>query len=252
MESTLSQKLTSTDLQTIEAELLRDLLSNPLQGWKELDAAILISKGRYFYQRRDGCHPETYTYKSLSPETISAAFNTQTSDSDWMLPGTVQVVRHGHNVTGSWAVLWIPPGKQALTLEDQTRLTTPLPGMVMIGVEQKYWITAISTKELERSARCYHAPLPNIYDAGQICWGNNQPPTATPQTIATAWDLFITSPFNTHLVMGKSRKHHGNVCTQLQSLHRRKTYPVNDLLPIGQITWTVEKWVNHIIGVDHD
>ncbi len=252
MESTLSQKLTSTDLQTIEAELLRDLLSNPLQGWKELDAAILISKGRYFYQRRDGCHPETYTYKSLSPETISAAFNTQTSDSDWMLPGTVQVVRHGRNVTGSWAVLWIPPGKQELTLEDQTRLNAPLPGMVMIGVEQKYWITAIATKDFDQSAHCYHTPLPNVYNEGQVCWGINQPSIASPQTIATAWDLFITSPFNTHLTMGKSRKHSSSVCAQLKSLHSRKTYPVNDLLPMGHPTCTVKRWVDHIIGEDHD
>jgi hypothetical protein len=42
------------------------------------------------------------------------------------------------------------------------------------------------------------------------------------------------------------------VCAQLESLQSRKTYPVNDLLPMGHPTWTVERWVNHIIGVDHD
>ena len=109
----------------------------------------------------------------------------------------------------------------------------PLPGFVMLGVEDKYWLWAVAGERFDPAALPHQAPVPNVYSTGIICWGSNPPPAASAQTMQQGWNRFITSPFNDHLVQGKSRKHSTDVTQQLLTLSRgrRKTYSTNDLVP---------------------
>lgn len=239
-------RLNSQDTETIEAALIDDLLADPPNGLEQVDAAILISRGRYFYKRRLDTHPPTYRYKCLSPDALQVAFNTQTIDSGWIAPG---VVRCGASTQGSWAVQFIPPARHRLDLDRLGKVSVPLPGLLFLGLETTYWLCATTTQTFDPAALCYYAPLSNVYDSLKICWGRNIPPIATAQTIATAWELFITSPFNEHLSYGKSRQHPQNIQTQLLALHQRsgRRYPAKDLLPVNSRPITVDHLVQELL-----
>jgi hypothetical protein len=242
MESPLSQ----TEIQMIEAALINDLLANPIDNLRRVDAAILISQGRYFYRRKIDTHPLRYSYKSLSPDALRIAFNTEAIDSGWIAPG---VVRCGSSAQGRWAVQFVPPARHVLEFSTIGKVTVPLPGLLFLGLEVTYWICAIASKTFDPQARCYQAPLPNVdTNSLRICWGTNTPPAASNQTITKAWNLFITSPFTSDLVFGKSMQH-GDIRTFLTKLHRdsKKRYPIKTLLPIGSKPMTIEQLVQELL-----
>jgi PRTRC genetic system protein B len=116
-------------------------------------------------------------------------------------------------------------------------LTVPLPAMVFVGKATKYWIWATKTKKFAPDASLFRVPLPNVYlEWGQICWGVNTPPECNAQTINSAWEMFVTSPFNSHLSSNKSRRHDRDIREQLLALYSKKAkkYPVSDLQPLSR------------------
>lgn len=247
--SASSYSLTLQDTHAIEAALIQDLLANPIKGLKRIDAAILISEGRYFYQRRVSSSPVRYSYKCLSPDILSLAFNNQPSDTGWISAG---IVRCGMSIKGSWAVQFVPPGRHTIQLQGIGVATVPLPGLIWIGLEQNYWLFAVADKMFDPETQCFHAPLPNVYENGSVCWGTNTPPIANSQSIVQAWQLFISSPFNNHLTTYKSRLHSSDITRQLAQLHEKagKRYPTRDLLPLNRKT-TVNQLVQRLL-LDND
>lgn len=225
MEPTL--QLNFENRSVVQEVTLQNLKSD---DWRQIEAAIFVANGMYVYKRKVSDYPLAFEYKCLSPETLQRAFHIERIDTGW-LPNSV--VRCGSNTAGEWAVLFMPPIQQTLKLQETGAVQVPLPGMVMVGVDSDYRIWAVSTKQFEPDATGYHAPLPNVYENGRICWGTNYPPIASPQNITKAWDLFISSPFNGDLVYGKSRCQHSDIRQQLIALskRRRKAYPINDLMP---------------------
>jgi len=85
--------------------------------------------------------------------------------------------------------------------------------------------------------------LHSYQPCGRICWGDNKPPVASPNTIKKAWELFISSPFNGHLSDGKSRAQPSDVRLQLEKAGKRSSYPVKDLVSTNQ---TIAKLVSAI------
>lgn len=221
-----------TDVKIIESAIIDELLANPLNA--KVEAAILISQGRYFYKRQVETNPPTYRYKCLSPNTLRVAFNNATLDSGWIAPG---VVRCGCSLQGNWAVMFIPPARHCLDLSEIGKLAVPLPGLVFMGLEKDYWLCAVTDESFAPDAICYHAPLPNVYNNLKVCWGDNVPPAASGQTIPAAWELFISSQFSGELVEGKSKACRNDIRQQLVELHRIKSrrypQPARSLLPIG-------------------
>jgi hypothetical protein len=130
----------------------------------------------------------------------------------------------------------------------------PLPGLVFAGAGLHYYLWAVKAKEFSPVLPAYHAPLPNIYPDGRICWGSNQVEAVTAQNVVATWKLFITSPFNTHLVQGKSKQYPENILLQLAKLGItwRKTYPTSDLLPLKnggeRQGWTIDRLVERLIA----
>jgi hypothetical protein len=108
-----------------------------------------------------------------------------------------------------------PAKTKQLVLENVT-----LPGLIFAGCGPNYYLWATDEREFKPSSLCYSAPLPNVYDTGRICWGDNQVQNATPQYADTAWSIFINSPFNSHLANSKSRKHSDDVRKQLLALQK--------------------------------
>ncbi|MFQ3657306.1 MAG: hypothetical protein SNJ54_00005, partial [Anaerolineae bacterium] len=83
----------------------------------------------------------------------------------------------------------------------------------------------------------FHAPLPNVFSSGNICWGTVQRVTDTAlQTtnLAEDWAVLLGSRFNDHGVGGKSKSHPMDIRQMLIALEGRKAraYPKSDLLPV--------------------
>ena len=197
----------------------------------EHQAALYFLDGHYLFrwQGPDG----KVLSKFVSTDDLAAAFSGHEADSGWLPPG---VVRAGYCATGPFFVFFMPPRKVALPLlagEQVTPKTLPIPATVLLGVGPVYYLWAVRGKTLDPQAYIYHAPFPNVYDDGRICWGANTPPAAHLSQAQAVWDLFFTTPFNDHLARGKSNAYSDDVRQQLHRLARRRArvYPVNDLNP---------------------
>ena len=103
------------------------------------------------------------------------------------------------------------------------------------GDQQAHGVRA--SGDFAPSAAIYRPPLPNTNGDGSICWGDNTPPICKPETILEAWKVFITSPFNNHLLGGQSRSQK-DVREVLLMLAQAEAdaYPATDLVPIGRQT----------------
>jgi PRTRC genetic system protein B len=196
--------------------------------------ALVLLGGVYLllWQHTD----QTIHSKVVAPAAVKAAFSQEEVDSGWMSG----VRRWGSGKAGEWAVLYQPPARHQLLLVDQKHpqgelVTVALPGLVWYGCGRDYRLFTIQEDELAPGCALYHAPLPNVYSNGHLCWGNLTPPVASAATLGEALGLFLTSAFTDHLAQGKSIKEKSNVLIQLRRLarRRRRRYPVDDLVPLG-------------------
>lgn len=214
----------------ITAEIIREILQDPPRSLSSVKAELLILDGTYILHCRE---KHTEHYKCLSPSALRIAFSHEPIDSGWIGEG---VVRWGTRAEGEWAVKFIPPARTLLDCDELGQIEIPLPGMVFVGSGHTYWLWAVKTKVFDPNAQLFHAPLPNVYTpSGRVCWGNNQPSAVSARSINQAWNLFISSPFNSHLCNGKSKHHTNNVRIQLLALHQKPkncTYPLTDLVPV--------------------
>lgn len=191
-------------------------------------------------------------YKFLDVAQLKNAFSFQAVDSQWLSPGTL---RWGIGKTGVWVAKYIRPSLAQIEMEIyQNKLTgerrvsadfsgvtsemwkkvrvmyeLPLPAFVFAGVSNKYYIWAVKRIRWEQKgaslvpkAVLYHAPLPNIYENGAICFGANQPPNLSSKDgkyantlLDETWRIFIGSPFNADLSKGKSKANPSDVRVQL-------------------------------------
>jgi hypothetical protein len=128
-------------------------------------------------------------------------------------------------------------------------LRVPLPGLVLLrasaGAAPSYQVYAVKRRPATLSAPLYHAPLPNVFSSGSICWGNV--PLAENTSLAADWQRLLGSPFGNHAVSGKSRQQRGDIrdlLLHLGATHKR-TYPTRDLIPVesgrGHTTTTLEQ-----------
>ncbi|HEX2909885.1 MAG TPA: hypothetical protein VH186_03685 [Chloroflexia bacterium] len=232
--------------------------SQTVEGLLGANAArhiFYLLDGQYLYQTQseDG----SIRYKFLSAQSVRLAFSQEPVDSGWLPP---QMCRWGYGQGGQWAVMFVPPAKHSLWMpsitlpsgrgEPQIGETPPgkgenelaavevsLPGLVFAGAGSNYYLWAIKDSKFTPQAGAYHVPLPNVYPDGRICWGSNRVEPATTQNLPVAWKLFISSPFNRHLVAGKSKRYPENVLNGLGQIAstggrgKQKHFPLRDLVP---------------------
>jgi PRTRC genetic system protein B len=222
--------------------LIQHLLGNASQKvLGEVKAALYFLEGQYLF-----CWQEAgqMSSKLVAPESARIAFAQEPIDSYWM---PEHIVRSGVNLQGQWIVQFLPPRRYAIEL-DHAQITIPLPALVFAAIGTSYYLWAIKEKRFTAKALAYHAPLPNISAAGKLCFGSNRPPVAAMHQIELAKQTFFGAQFNSDLSNGKSQKEPDNIIVQLQAIAqtRRKTYPMNDLIPLGQ---SIDRLVSEVIHV---
>jgi PRTRC genetic system protein B len=199
----------------------------------EAVAAIYFVEGQYlFHARGDGGE----TIKYLSPSLVRQAFAMEPIDSGWLSPETL---RWGTCKKGHYVINFHRPARRRLLIQNDdgrtaSALTVPLPGLVFAGLDQSWYVWAVRARRFAPDLELFHAPLPNVGGTGLICFGKNSHPEVGKDGARAAWELFISSPFNSHHADGKSREYPENVISRLTFLHRRKAarYPVRDLVSL--------------------
>lgn len=121
-------------------------------------------------------------------------------------------------------------------------LRIPLPPLLLIRTttENKnphYQVYAVKVRPTTLDTPLFHAPLPNIFSSGSICWGSVQRVTndvLQGNSLAADWDTLLGSHFGDHACSGKSRSHPQDVRQKLIDLERRnaRVYPKSDLIPV--------------------
>lgn len=245
-----------------------------------MDGGLIFAGSQAFYFYEDSNSGERH-FKCVSSTALRLAFSLEEIDSGWIAAG---VVRCGTNTKGDWFVKFVPPGQHKLKISGLQGLTpsdfkaespaltntptneakaqmgqgflevsVPLPGLVFAGCGDKYYVWATTESTFNPQAFCYYAPLPNLYEDGRVCWGENRVSAASAKTGEAALWLFLNSGFNGDLTRGKSLAHPEDVRYQLLELHRQKAldYPLADLKPYylnhGNRRVTIEVMVSHLI-----
>jgi len=216
------------------SQSLTEITASPPRNLKQIKGELLFVDEAYLFHYQENGKD---IYKYLSPDVLREAFNNEPFDSGWLPP---EVLRHGSNRYGSWAILFIPAQRHCLNFGEES-FCIPLPPLIFMGHHQFYWLWAMAKTQFHPNNQAFHAPLPNVNasPAGRICWGQNKPPVATLGTIQKAWELFIHSQFTSHYTNHKSKQFPHNIMKKLKQVHLRTQqssrcrYPVSDLMPIG-------------------
>lgn len=138
------------------------------------------------------------------------------------------------------------PCKTGLFLDgSDAPLRVPLPPLLLIRTttedkNPQYQVYAVKSRPTKLDTPLFHAPLPNIFGTGSICWGSVRRITDAAlqgNSLAADWDMLLGSPFGDHAVSGKSKSHPQDIRQKLIDLERRKArvYPKSDLIPVKRI-----------------
>lgn len=184
--------------------------------------------------------------KFVTIQDVASAFTNVEHDSGWFGEG---VIRAGRSARGDWFVYTASPQKITIALqtpEETVPITFPIPTTVLIGVGPAYFLYAAQDTKITPRSSLYHAPFPNVYGNGRICWGSNHRPSAHHTRAKAIWKLFFETPFNTHLARKKSKAFEDNITEQLRSLsdHHARKYPAADLV---RFNTTLESQVQQVM-----
>lgn len=210
----------------------------PEPAFKPLFSLHGLESGQYLYQRRaeDG----TMMSKFVTAVDVRAAFIQREEDTGWMSPG---VVRCGTNAKGPFYVYSAPAQKVEITLEGEEPVSVPMPRTVLIAANQTYYLFALKSERVYYDEPVYQVPVPNIHDHGLVCWGTNAAPKIDVEQARKAWEMFFSTPFNDHLIQGRSLAEIKDVRKTLRALAGKRTYPLDDLVgwtkPVGATIRTV-------------
>lgn len=159
-------------------------------------------------------------------------------DTGLLSPNTLYIAQEGvHKLV----IEHRPRQKTALFLEgSDAALVIPLPDLVLFrrmaekGLPE-YRVFAVKGRPADLKARLFHAPLPNIYDDGRVCWGSVQQLQAqqfTGSMLDEDWKILLGTRFGSHSVNRKSRSHSSDIRQKYIDMEKRKVriYPKTDLI----------------------
>jgi hypothetical protein len=211
-------------------------------------AALYFYTGQYVLKTREKeTGGERVSY--LSPADVRAAFTAERLDTGW-IPETI--VRCGSTAAGPFAVAYFPASRHTIGLlaEDGSLepMTVPIPPLVLFG-RGSYYVWAVTTPAFDPKGRLFHAPFPNVFADGRICYGSNKPPRSSYTALSDARDLFLNTPFNGNEAEHRSKAHPEDVRLGLRELaaSRAKVYPHGDLIPTSAGR-TVASAVERLLG----
>jgi len=177
------------------------------------------------------------TQFAVDPAQIAQALAAKiTFDTGLIDPDTLLVRQDGPQRT---VVGYRPGRKTGIYLEgSETPLRVPLPPLVMIRTSSGYASPTYRVYALKRrpetpDVALFHAPLPNVFNSGNICWGTVPlADSLAPGSLSADWDSFLGSRFGDHACSGKSRSHRADIRQKLIALDadNARRYPTSDLI----------------------
>ncbi|MGG6265373.1 hypothetical protein ACQ4M3_24670 [Leptolyngbya sp. AN03gr2] len=241
---------------TVSADLIPELLADPPRPLIKAQAEIIFAEDQllYHYRGQRGEHQ----YKVISPAAIKLAFDHQEDDSGWLPPTTVRLGKVGDQ---QWIIQVYPPQRYTLTLitdksfrpvdQERVTLTLPLPGFIVLAIGAQVYLWAIKQK-FEPTIALFQPPLPNASSNGLLCFGQNEKPLASSQTIERIWQTWWEGLFNSHQINGKSKQFDHDIRWQLWKVttSKKRSYPLGDLHPC---TWrTCEEACRSILNSSYN
>jgi PRTRC genetic system protein B len=189
-------------------------------------------------RKRDGDAMAEY---AVDPAQIALALAAKVTFDTGLLSTETLLVRQ--DGVKRLVVEYRAPQKTGIYLEgSDAPLRVPLPPLLLIRVtvedkNPQYQVYAVKARPTKLDTPLFHAPLPNIFNSGSICWGSvRRVSDAALQgnSLAADWDMLLGSPFGDHACSGKSRSHVQDIRQKLIDLERRqaRVYPKSDLIPI--------------------
>lgn len=194
------------------------------------------------------CSGDTVQEYPVDPQHIATALAAKITFNTGLLTDDILLVRQ-EGVTKT-VVGYRPAQKTGVYLEgSETALRVPLPPLILIrhtseGQPPQYTVFAVKSRPKTLHAPLYHAPLPNVFTSGSICWGSVRRAVSTAgSSLVEDWAMLLGSPFGDHACSGKSKAHPKDIRQALIALEQRKArrYPTTDLLPL-------DKTLAHILG----
>lgn len=206
-------------------------------------AALFFLEGHYQLRWREGSVERT---KFLSPSQIGKAFSVKdVFDSGWI---ETSVLRFALLAGKKHKILSIlPAGRRKIFITDPRsanereiddentgeailEVEIPLPGLILLGFGQSYYLWATLDKNVTRKSTICAAPFPNLDNSGKICFGTNITPECRLETIESVWRLILDSPFNNHQNQNRCLSHPQDVRKLLLTLDGKKTFPKNAVI----------------------
>ncbi len=194
----------------------------------------------WLMQKRDG---EAVTEYALDPAKIALALAAEISFDTGILNQNTLLVRQQD--VRKIVVEYRRPQKTGLFLEGaEGAIRVPLPGLVMVrktidNSQPKYHVYAVKKRPEALDIALFHAPLPNVFTGGNICWGNVRQVSEKAlagTSLVEDWSILLGTKFNAHGVSVKSQKHRDDVRKLYIELEQRRArvYPKRDLLPANK------------------
>ncbi|MBK8139505.1 MAG: hypothetical protein IPK52_27460 [Chloroflexi bacterium] len=177
----------------------------------------------------------------VDPAQIAAALAAKVTFDTGLLGKNTLLVRQ--DGVKKAVVEYRPPQKTGLYLDGaEAALLIPLPGLVLIrtaaaGRSPSYEVYAVKKRPETLDAPLYHAPLPNVFASGAICWGTVpriDEAALRGTSLASDWAMLLGSAFGDHAVAGKSKREPRDIRKLLITLEAKKAqrYPTGDLVPV--------------------
>ncbi|MDX2141377.1 MAG: hypothetical protein SF123_25045 [Chloroflexota bacterium] len=201
--------------------------------------------------KRDGERVQEY---AVDPAQVALALSARITFDTGLLGGNTLLVRQ--DGVKKTVVEYRPPAKTGLFLDgSETALRVPLPGLVLIRTttdehNPQYHLFAVKRRPTGLTTPLYHAPLPNVFGSGSICWGTVQRPTDAAlkgASLAEDWTQLLGSRFGDHAVNGKSQSNPRDIREKLFALEASKArrYPTSDLVAL-------KRTLAEVLGGSHD
>lgn len=202
-------------------------------------------------RKRDG---DTVSEYPVDPEQIAVALAAKiTFDTGLLTDGTLLVRQDGVKRV---VVAYRRAQKTGLYLDgSDAPLRMPLPPLLLIRTttenkNPQYQVYAVKERPATLDTALFHAPLPNVFHSGSICWGSVRrvdDVALQRNSLAADWTMLLGSPFGDHGVSGKSKSHPHDIRQKLLDLEKRnaRVYPKSDLMPL-------KRTLAQVLGDNHD
>ena len=195
---------------------------------------LILTFYRYGILLRQPTPDGGHTEYPVDPSQVATALSTHLRFETGLLDGNIlsmQQMGHQHTV-----VIFRPAQLTGVWIEgSDAPVRLPLPPLVLMrqigGASARYAVFAVKRRPTTWETPLFHAPLPNVYPSGSVCWGT----VPVPLTLAPTqlWEPLLGSAFGNHAVSGKSRQFPSDIRQHWLHLAQsaRRVYPLRDLMP---------------------